>query len=69
MWSDIDKHIEFANELYENINYYAVEASMKIAKEKNSYEYFEGSDWQTGDYLSKRSYTTVRCKYLEAIKV
>lgn len=66
MWSDIDKHIEFANELYENINYYAVEASMKIAKEKNSYEYFEGSDWQTGDYFSKRSYTSERWKKLEA---
>lgn len=66
IWSDIDKHIEFANELYENINYYAVEASMKIAREKNSYEYFEGSDWQTGDYFSKRSYTSERWKKLEA---
>ena len=41
-----DKHLEFADKVYEDINYYAIKASMKIAKEKGKYSYFEGSDWK-----------------------
>ena len=42
---------EFVDGVFENINYYAVEASTQIAKEKGSYRLFEGSDWQTGAYF------------------
>lgn len=55
-----EEHLKFADELYENINYYAVKASAEIAKEKGSYEYFEGSDWQSGAYFEKRKYTSER---------
>ncbi len=55
-----DEHLQFADELYENINYFAIKASMEIAKEKGSYEYFEGSDWQNGDYFTKRAYNSSR---------
>ncbi len=65
MWSDIEKHRKFADELYENINYYAIEASMNIAKDKGSYKYFEGSDWQNGNYFTKRSYIDERWEKLE----
>ena len=44
-WTE-DKHLEFADKVYERINFYAIKASMDIAKEKGSYSYFEGSDWQ-----------------------
>ena len=32
-WGE-EKHLEFADKVYENINYYAIKSSMKIAKEK-----------------------------------
>lgn len=51
-----DNHLEFADKVYEKINFYAVKASMKIAKEKGSYPYFEGSDWQSGEYFNIRGY-------------
>ena len=51
-----DKHLDFADKVYEKINYYAIKASMKIAKEKGAYSEFEGSDWQNGDYFSLRRY-------------
>ena len=53
-----DKHIDFANDVYERINYHAIKASNKIAKEKGSYSYFEGSDWETGAYFELRDYNT-----------
>ena len=53
-----DKHIEFANDVYERINYHSIRSSNKIAKEKGCYSYFEGSDWQTGDYFELRNYNS-----------
>lgn len=61
-----DAHLEFADKVYEKINYYAVKASMKIAKEKGSYSYFEGSDWQTGDYFNIRGYKSDEWQKLRA---
>ncbi|MCD2501855.1 ribonucleoside-diphosphate reductase subunit alpha [Clostridium sp. NSJ-145] len=56
-WTE-DKHLEFADKVYEKINFYAIKASVNIAKEKGSYTYFEGSDWQTGDYFDLRQYNS-----------
>ena len=61
-----DEHKEFADKVYENINYYAIKASMKIAKEKGYYSEFEGSDWQNGDYFRLRNYNSNRWKELQA---
>ncbi|MDO5017674.1 MAG: ribonucleoside-diphosphate reductase subunit alpha [Lagierella massiliensis] len=55
-----EEHIKWADKLYEDINYYAVKASAKIAAEKGAYSYFEGSDWQTGQYFEKRDYSSPR---------
>lgn len=55
-----DEHLAFADKLYEDINYYAINASMELAKEKGSYHFFEGSDWQNGDYFEKRAYNSSR---------
>lgn len=60
-----DKHIEFANDVYERINYHAIRSSNKIAKEKGSYSYFEGSDWETGDYFELRDYNTEKWNNLK----
>ena len=51
-----DEHLNFADKVYERINYYAIKASMEIAKEKGRYSEFQGSDWQSGDYFDLRRY-------------
>ena len=51
-----EEHLEFADKVYERINYHAIKASMKIAKEKEAYNCFEGSDWDNGDYFTLRGY-------------
>jgi len=60
-----DKHIDFANDVYERINYHAIKSSNKIAKEKGSYSYFEGSDWETGAYFELRDYNTEKWNNLK----
>ncbi|GAB6169012.1 ribonucleoside-diphosphate reductase subunit alpha [Clostridium carnis] len=51
-----EEHLEFADRVYERINYHAIKASMRTAKEKGAYKCFEGSDWQNGEYFSLRGY-------------
>ncbi|MBE5960932.1 MAG: ribonucleoside-diphosphate reductase subunit alpha [Lachnospiraceae bacterium] len=60
-----EEHLQFADEIFETINYAAICASNEIAKEKGSYPYFEGSDWQTGEYFTKRDYTSDKWKELQ----
>lgn len=50
------EHLAFADEVFERINYAAIRASSALGAEKGSYEYFEGSEWQTGGYFKKRGY-------------
>lgn len=50
------EHLDFVDKLFEDIAYYAISSSNELAKEKGSYSYFEGSDWQSGAYLDKRHY-------------
>lgn len=61
-----DEHLAFMDEVFERINYAAIEASAELAREKGRYDYFEGSDWQTGYYFVKRGYTSDRWKSLSA---
>ncbi|MBP3892217.1 MAG: ribonucleoside-diphosphate reductase subunit alpha [Solobacterium sp.] len=51
-----EAHLQFADEVFERINYYAIEASCELAKEKGKYPLFQGSDWDTGAYFEKRHY-------------
>ncbi len=51
-----EEHLDFADQVFETINYAAVEASCDLAREKGSYSFFKGSDWQTGSYFKKRGY-------------
>lgn len=51
-----EEHLRFMDEVFERINYAAIEASAELSAEKGSYDYFEGSDWQTGAYFAKRGY-------------
>lgn len=52
-----EKHLEFADKVFNRINYAAVRASNRIAMEKGAYQYCEGSDWQNGNYFTLRNYT------------
>ena len=49
-------HLDYVDELFEKINYYAIEASSDLAVERDSYKFFRGSDWDTGEYFTKRKY-------------
>lgn len=60
------EHLDFVDKVFETINRAAVEASSDIAKQKGSYKYFEGSDWQTGEYFTKRGYTSPEWNALAA---
>ncbi|NLA53951.1 MAG: ribonucleoside-diphosphate reductase subunit alpha, partial [Clostridiales bacterium] len=59
------EHLEFADRVFEDINYYSILASLEIAREKGEYEYFPGSDWQTGEYFEKRDYVSARWQELK----
>lgn len=59
-----EEHLQFMDEVFETINYAAIKASCELAKEKGTYRFFEGSDWQNGDYFSKRHYTSNQWKQL-----
>ena len=64
-----EKHLEFMDHVFEQINYAAIKASMNLAKEKGRYTYFEGSDWQTGAYFEKRGYHSEKWQTLaEAVR-
>lgn len=59
-----EQHLQFAEDIFSKIHYAAIEASSEIAKEKGSYTYFEGSDWQTGTYFDKRDLKTEKWNQL-----
>lgn len=55
-----ESHLEFVDRVFEEINYAAIAASVRIAEEKGSYALFEGSEWETGAYFSDRGYVGER---------
>ena len=61
-----EEHLTFADEVFETINRAAIAASSAIAAEKGSYSAFEGSDWQTGAYFTKRGYDSPEWRQLAA---
>ncbi|WP_300350347.1 ribonucleoside-diphosphate reductase subunit alpha [Clostridium sp.] len=64
VWNS-EEHLEFVDKVYERINFYAIKASLNIAKEKGSYPLFEGSDWSNGDYFDLRDYKSSKWKELK----
>ncbi len=61
-----EEHLAFVDEVFENINYAAVKASCKNAREKGAYPLFKGSDWDNGAYFDKRDYTSERWQDLRS---
>jgi ribonucleoside-diphosphate reductase alpha chain len=50
--------VDYADKLYEKINYLAIKASNNLAKEKGKYSVCDGSEWMTGKYFTRRHYGT-----------
>lgn len=48
--------VDLTDTIYEKIAYHTIKASADLAKEKGAYSMFEGSDWQNGDYFTRRGY-------------
>ena len=63
---ETEQHLTFADRVFEDINYHSIRASLAIAREKGRYEYFPGSDWETGAYFDKRGYDSERWQQLRA---
>ena len=63
LWES-EEHLAFADRVFAEIHYAAVEASAELAREKGRYTYFEGSKWQTGEYFAERNLTEGRWKKL-----
>ena len=59
-----EEAVEFADKLYEDIAYYTIRASAKLAGEKGGYPLFSGSDWQTGAFFERRGYKGERWEAL-----
>ncbi len=60
-----DEHLKLADELFEQINHAAIAASCEIAEQKGAYRHFEGSEWQSGEYFSRRGYTAPHWQELQ----
>ena len=59
-----EEHLAFVDKVFERINHAAIAASTELSREKGCYDFFEGSDWQTGAYFKKRGYDTPEWKEL-----
>lgn len=51
-----EEAVKYCDELYEDIAYYAIKASHKLAIEKGAFPAFPGSEWNTGEYFVRRGY-------------
>ena len=59
-----EEHLRFVGRVFEEIGYAAVKAGNELAKERGSYRFFEGSEWQTGEYFERRGYNSEKWKEL-----
>ncbi|WP_312468829.1 ribonucleoside-diphosphate reductase subunit alpha [Neobacillus sp.] len=59
-----EEAVQYADELYEDIAYYAIQSSMELAAEKGAYSQFLGSEWETGQYFERKDYSSDRWKHL-----
>ncbi|MEK5443817.1 ribonucleoside-diphosphate reductase subunit alpha [Fredinandcohnia sp. FSL W7-1320] len=59
-----DEAVQYADELYEEIAYHAIKSSMELAKEKGAYSEYNGSEWETGTYFTRRKYLSDRWNML-----
>lgn len=64
-WDSVQAE-DYADSLYERINFLSIQASLQLAQEKGRYSAFAGSDWQTGAYFRARGYDSPAWQALAA---
>lgn len=64
MWES-NEHLDFVDKVFEEIGYAAIKASNNLAKERGSFKFFEGSEWQNGKYFERRLYKSERWQALK----
>jgi len=57
--------VDYADELYEQIAYLTIKASVELSKEKGNYPMFSGSKWDTGEYFTLRHYIDKKWRQLQ----
>ncbi|MBY0121326.1 ribonucleoside-diphosphate reductase subunit alpha [Bacillus sp. S/N-304-OC-R1] len=60
-----DEAVQYADDLYGEIAYLTIQASMELAKEKGAYPLFPGSEWDSGEYFNRKGYTSDKWKNLQ----
>lgn len=55
-----EEAVNYADSIYEDIAFHTIKTSMELAIEKGTYKMFEGSEWQTGEYFTRRNYDSER---------
>lgn len=60
-----EEHLQFVDKVFEDMNFAAISASCENAEEKGAYQLFPGSEWETGEYFTKRGYTSERWRKLQ----
>ncbi len=53
-----EEHLSFVDSVFETISFAAIEASMELGKEKGVYSHFKGSEWDTGEFFTRRGYVS-----------
>lgn len=61
-----DKAVALADLLYEDIAYFTIQSSMELAMEKGTYRQFQGSEWKTGEYFTRKNYHSERWQKLKS---
>lgn len=54
MWES-EEHLQWADTYYRKLAYFTIKASMELAKERGAYRLFKGSEWDTGEYFTRRN--------------
>ncbi|WP_281863486.1 ribonucleoside-diphosphate reductase subunit alpha [Planomicrobium okeanokoites] len=63
---ETEEAVVYADSLYEEFAYHVIRSSMELAKEKGSYSEFAGSEWQTGEYFSRKGYEGEKWQELQS---
>lgn len=62
---ETEEAIDYCDEVYEEIAWLTIKASMELAREKGAYPLFDESDWSTGEYFERRNYQSERWQWLQ----
>lgn len=64
---ETDEAVKFADELYEEISFLTIKASMELSVEKGAYPMFQGSEFENGMYFGRRGYDSPRWTTLSTL--